>query len=75
MVYKASILQKLDNFAHSGSLFFSISSKFLTAVICVSFVKQNNDSNTSCRHVHDLKLYHTSVSKFDDRLRETKCEF
>jgi hypothetical protein len=34
-------------------------SKFRTTTIFKSFVKQNNDSNKTCRYVHDLLLYQT----------------
>jgi hypothetical protein len=37
----------------------NITSKFRTIAMFKSFVKQNNDSNSTRRYVHDLLQYHT----------------
>jgi hypothetical protein len=38
----------------------NITSKFRTIAIFKNYVKQNNDSNKTYRHVHDLLLYQSS---------------
>jgi hypothetical protein len=38
----------------------NITSKFRAIAMFKSFVKQNNDSNKTCRYIHDLSLYQTS---------------
>jgi hypothetical protein len=42
------------------SVYPHITSKFRTIVIFKNCAKQNNDSNKTCRYVHDLLLYHSS---------------
>jgi hypothetical protein len=42
------------------SFYHNITSKFRTIVIFKNCVKQNNDSNKTCRYVHDLLLYQSS---------------
>jgi hypothetical protein len=37
-----------------------ITSKFRTVAIFKNCVKQNNDSNKTYRHIHDLLLYQSS---------------
>jgi hypothetical protein len=39
----------------------NITSKFCTIAIFKSFVKQNNDSNTTCGYIRSLSLYQTSL--------------
>jgi hypothetical protein len=55
-----------------------ITSKFRTIVIFKSFAKQNNDSNETCRNVHDILLSHTSlvyVQRFMSSLHKTYVNF
>jgi hypothetical protein len=42
------------------SVYHNITSKFRTIAIFKNCVKQNNDSNKTYRHVHDLLLYQSS---------------
>jgi hypothetical protein len=42
------------------SVYHNITLKFRTIPIFENYVKQNNDSNKTYRHVHDLLLYQSS---------------
>jgi hypothetical protein len=42
------------------SVYHNINSKFRTIAIFKNCVKQNSDSNKTCRYVHDLLLYQSS---------------
>jgi hypothetical protein len=42
------------------SVYHNITSKFRTIVIFKNWVEQNNNSNKTCRYVHDLLLYQSS---------------
>jgi hypothetical protein len=60
------------------SVYPNITSKFRTIAIFKNYVKQNNDSNKTCRYVHDLLLYQSSfvyVQRFMSCLHKTNYEF
>jgi hypothetical protein len=55
MVYKDMTLHKITEFYTEWfSVYLNITSEFSTIVIFKNCVKQNNDSNKTCRYVHDL---------------------
>jgi hypothetical protein len=50
-------LQKITEFyTELFSVYHNITSKFRTIAIFKNCVKQNNDSNKTCRYVHDILL-------------------
>jgi hypothetical protein len=56
----------------------NITSTFHTITIFESFINQNNYSNKTCTHVHDLLRYQTSidyVQRIMSCLHKTKYEF
>jgi hypothetical protein len=42
------------------SVYHNITSKFRNIAIFKNCIKQNNDSNKTCRYVHDLLLFQSS---------------
>jgi hypothetical protein len=58
------------------SVYHNITSKFRTIAIFKNCVKQNNESNKTCRYVHDLLLYQKSsfvqLQRFMSCLHKTK---
>jgi hypothetical protein len=54
-------LHKITEFyADCFSVYHNITSKCRTIVIFENCVEQNNNSNKTCRYVHDLLLYQSS---------------
>jgi hypothetical protein len=53
---------KLHNSIEWFSACPNITSNFRTIATSKSFVKQNNDSNKTCRYIHDILLYETLLS-------------
>jgi hypothetical protein len=55
------ILQKITEFyTELFGVYHNITSKFHTIATFENCVKQNNDSNKTCRYVHDILLYQSS---------------
>jgi len=51
---------KIKGIVKSSSTFVATKQKFRTIAKFKIFVKQNNDSNKTCRYAQDLLLYRTS---------------
>jgi hypothetical protein len=65
MVYKDMTLHKITEFyTELFSVYHNITSKFRTIAIFKNCDKQNNDSNKTYRHVHDLLQHQSSFYEF-----------
>jgi hypothetical protein len=56
----------------------NITSEFRNTAMFKISVKENNESIKTCRYVHDISMYKTSlfqVQQFMSSLHKIKCEF